>query len=117
MKIGARIERVNKPAITRKLREYAQFDLRIVRNDQLASFRVTTETAPVLNRMRHLLNIRVSTRKPSRRRADLSKVCVQAFGQGIDQLDHVFAVTRQRFLNRAVLEQRADDRILRGERL
>src|SRR6185295_19612424 len=105
MKIGARIKSVDEPPVARKLSQNSQLDLRVIGNDQLASFRMTTETAPVFNRMRHLLNIRISTRKPSRRRADLSKVCVQAFGHGIDQLDHVFAVTRQRFMNRAVLEQ------------
>src|SRR6185369_3156189 len=117
MKIRARVERVDESSITRKLREDAQLNLRIIRNDQPSSFGMTTETAPVLNRVRHLLNIRVGTREPARRRADLSKVCVQAFGHGIDQLDHVFAVTRQRFLNGAVLEEGANDRILRGERL
>src|SRR6185503_6012427 len=62
MKIRARVERVDESSITRKLREDAQLNLRIVRDDQLSSFGMTTETAPVLNRMRHLLNIRVGTR-------------------------------------------------------
>src|SRR5919205_239192 len=116
MQIGARVERLDKPAIARKLRQYPQLNLRIVSNDQLPSFGMTTETTPVLNRMRHLLNVRISTRKSSGRGADLAKIRVQAFGHGIDQSDHVLTVTRQRLLHGAVFEQRPDDRILRGER-
>jgi hypothetical protein len=101
--------------IAGKLSEYAQLDLRIVGNDQPSPFRITGETASILDRMRHLLNVRIGTRKPARRRSYLSKVSMQTFRYGIDQFDHVFSVTRQSLLHGAVFEQRANDWILRGE--
>src|SRR6185295_1112994 len=76
---------------------------------------MTTETAAILDRVWHLLNIRVGTRKASGRRADLPEVRVQSVRLGIDELDHVFAVTRQSLLYGAIFEQRSDDWILSGE--
>src|SRR6185436_20049493 len=111
MQISAGVERVDKPTIARKLSQYAQLDLRIVGDNQLASFRMTTKTPAILNGMRHLLNVWIRAGKPARRRANLPEVSVQAFSDGIDQLDHVLPVTRQRLLHRSVLQQRADNRI------
>jgi len=65
--------------------------------------------------VRHLLDVWIGAGKTSRRRADLTEVSVQTPGHGIDEVDHVSAVTRQRLLDRAVFEQRRDHRILRGE--
>src|SRR6185295_12412234 len=117
MQIGTRVERLDETAIAGKLRENPQFNLRIVRDDQLSSFRIATETAPVLDRVRHLLNIRVRTCEAAGRRAYLPEIRMQTVRHRIDHLDHVFTVTRQRFLHGAIFEQRADDRILDGQRL
>ena len=67
--------------------------------------------------MRHLLNVWISAGKASGRRANLTKIRVQTASLRTDELDHVLAIARQRFLHRAVFEQLSDDRILRGERL
>ena len=55
---------------------------------------MTAETTTVLNRVRHLLNVWIRAGKSSRRRANLTEVSMQTFRYGIDQLDHVLAVTR-----------------------
>src|SRR5688500_2051527 len=78
---------------------------------------MTTKTAPVLDRVRYLLNVWVRACEPPGGRADLPEICVQTFSYGIDQLDHVLPVTRQRLLHRAVFEQRPDYWILHRERL
>ena len=78
---------------------------------------MTHETAPIFNRVRHLLNVWIRAGKASGRRADLTKVRVQPASLWTDELNHVLAVTGQRLLHRAVLEQLGDYRILGGQRL
>src|SRR5437868_9304374 len=117
MKIRAGVESLHETSIAGKLRQDPQLDLRIVSNDQLSSFRVTAETSPVFDRMRHLVNIRIRAGKPARRRADLAEVSMQTLRHGIDHLDHVLTVTRQRFLHGAIFVQRPDNWIFGRERL
>src|SRR5688500_20275282 len=78
---------------------------------------MATETSTVLDRMRHLLNVWVRAGEPPRGRADLPEISVQTSRYGIDQLDHVLTVTRERLLHCAVFEQDPDDRIVDRERL
>ena len=75
------------------------------------------EAAPILNRVRHLLNVWIRAREAAGRRADLAKVRVQAASLWIDKLNHVLAVTSQSFLHRSVLQQLRDDRVLQSQRL
>src|SRR6267378_3095851 len=75
------------------------------------------ETAPVFNRMWHLLNVWVGTRESSGRRSNLAKIGVQSVGRGIDQINHVLTVTGQRLLHSTVFKERCDNRILGGQRL
>ena len=65
--------------------------------------------------MRHLLNIRVRTRKAAGRRAYLPEIRVQSPRHRIDHLDHVFTVTRERLLHGAIFKQRSDNRVFRRE--
>ena len=67
---------------------------------------MAAETTPVLNRVRHLLDVRVSAGEASGRRSDLAKVSMQTFCYGIDHFDHVCSVTRERLLHGAIFEQR-----------
>src|SRR5215211_6438634 len=112
MKIRTGIESVDETTIAGKFCEYPQLDLRIVGNDQLPSIRITTEASPVLDRVWHLLDVRISARKPAGRRAYLPEIRVQTFRYGIDHFDHIRAVTRECLLNRAIYKQRSDNRIL-----
>ena len=67
--------------------------------------------------MRHLLDVWICAGEPARRCANLAKVSMQTLRYGIDQLNHVLAVTRQRLLHCAVLKQRLDYWILSCQRL
>src|SRR5690348_5670071 len=117
MQVRAAVEGLDKTTIPRELREDPQLNLRIVSDHELPPGGITTEATPVLNRVGHLLNVWVRASEAPRRRADLAKVSVQPASDGIDHVDHVRAVTRERFLHRAILEQGRDHRILSGQRL
>jgi hypothetical protein len=103
MQVRARIERVDEASIFGDVREDAQLDLRIIRNDELAPLRRAKAT-PVLDRVRHLLHVRMGTRESSGRCADLVEVGVDAAGDGIDLGEDVFAVAGERLLDGAVFE-------------
>ena len=100
-----------------KFREDAQFDLRIVSDDEPPRCGIAHEAASILSRVWHLLNVWIGAGEASRRRANLSEVSVQPARLWIDEPDHVLAIARQRLLHCAVLEQLLNDRILRGQRL
>src|SRR5258708_23411173 len=76
---------------------------------------MSAKTAPVFNRMRHLLNVWVRTREAPGRRAYLAKVSVQTAGDRTNQFDHVLTITCQGLLHGAVFEQRRNHRILRRQ--
>ena len=117
MKIRARIEGLDKAFVPGKLSEDAQFDLRVISDDQSPAAGMAHEAAAVLSGVRHLLNIWIRAGKAAGRSSDLTEVGVQPACLRINELDHVLAVTRQRFLHGAVLEQLRHDWILRRQRL
>ena len=115
MQISAGIESIDKCFVTGELRENPQFNLRIVSDDQSSSFGMAHEATTILDCVRHLLDVRIRASETSRRRSDLTKVCVQPASPRTNELDHVLAIARQSFLHRAVFKQLRDNRILRRQ--
>src|SRR6266496_916442 len=117
MKISTRIERIDESLIAGKFSKNTQLDLRIVSNDQLSSFGMPHEATTILEGVRDLLNIWIRAGEAAGRRANLAKVRVQPASFGVDELNHILAITGQRLLHRAVLEQLRYHRILSCQRL
>src|SRR6266536_3000807 len=93
MKISTRIERIDESLIAGKFSKNTQLDLRIVSNDQLSSFGMPHEATTILEGVRDLLNIWIRAGEAAGRRANLAKVRVQPASFGVDELNHILAIT------------------------
>jgi hypothetical protein len=110
----ARPERVHEPAVVGEVGEDAQLYLRVVGVDQLAP-RGRAEAAAHVEGVGHLLDVGVGRTHPPGRRADLVEVGVDAAGLFVDRFEQRLAEL-QGLLERAVVEDVADDRVPGGER-
>src|SRR5687768_5213956 len=116
MEIGAGVKSLDETSITGELSEDTQFNLRVVSDYQSSPSGIAAEATAVFGSMRYLLNVGIGTGEPAGGRTNLSKVCVQPSGRGIDQFNHVLTIAGQRLLYRAIFQQCGDHWILGRER-
>ena len=109
---------VHQNRIVRHVREQPQFDLRIVRNNQLPAFARHEGGANLASQLRadrNVLQIGIRRRQPTGGRAGLIEGGVQAAGRRVDQRGQRVDIGALQFGELAIFEHLAGDLVLGGQ--